>query len=172
MLKNGRPYTDENGAVDAALISDRPLEEIDKVARWINKNMVPARRKLNGHDSYGLKHVLQHDTGLYLTNNEFKDAMLLMGFAPVDPNALNWTYRAIFKPDVNDNPNPFFKWAAKMYAKEDSPRGDFVRDMLRDFEFPLMAHKEIISRYLSGACDGAISAFDELWSEYEAQVKK
>ena len=41
---------------------------------------------------YGLKHNLQRDTGLYLTNNEFKDAMLMCGYPPVDANKLNWYY--------------------------------------------------------------------------------
>lgn len=42
--------------------------------------------------SYGLKHILEHDTGIYLTNNEFKDAMLICGYEPVNPQELNWTY--------------------------------------------------------------------------------
>ena len=42
--------------------------------------------------SYGLKHILQRDTGLYLTNNEFKDAMLLCGYEPVNPDTINWNY--------------------------------------------------------------------------------
>lgn len=174
MLKNGRPYTNENGSIDDALISDRPLEEIDIVARWIDRNMEHGRKKMEGYSSYGLKHALQRDTGLYLTNNAFKDAMLLMGFDPIDPNVLNWEYRGVFKPDVNDNPNPFFKWAVKMYAEENSPRGDFVRDMRDDFSFPLMACVDIIRRYLdqNDACDRAVDVFESLWAEYEAQTKK
>lgn len=175
MLKDGRPYTNENGTVDDGLVTGRSLEEIDVVARWIHSNVAHGRRKMEGHDSYGLKHILQRDTGLYLTNNEFKDAMFLMGFKPVDPNALNWEYRGVFKPDVNDNPNPFFKWAVKVCVDERSPRGDFVRDMVRDFKFPLMANKDIILRYLDqscGACDGAVEAFEALWSEYEESVRK
>lgn len=29
MIKNGRPYSIENGSVDAALITEHPQEEID-----------------------------------------------------------------------------------------------------------------------------------------------
>lgn len=43
--------------------------------------------------SYGLKHILEKDTGLYLTNNEFKDAMLMCGYEPINPNELNWYYQ-------------------------------------------------------------------------------
>ena len=46
------------------------------------------------HDlNIGIKHLLERDTGIYLTNNEFKDAMLQAGYEPVDPNELNWHYR-------------------------------------------------------------------------------
>lgn len=31
------------------------------------------------YTSYGIKHILQSNTGIYLTNNEFKDAILLCG---------------------------------------------------------------------------------------------
>ena len=44
------------------------------------------------HTSYGLKHYLEHDTGIYVTNNAFKDAMLICGFEPADPHELNWHY--------------------------------------------------------------------------------
>jgi hypothetical protein len=93
MMKNNRPYSIENGWEDAALITDHPQAEIDLVMDWIRQNIVPGRTPLQERTSYGIKHILEHDTGLYLTNNEFKDAMLMAGFKPVDPNALNWTYR-------------------------------------------------------------------------------
>ncbi|MBR0060268.1 MAG: hypothetical protein IJP68_02200, partial [Selenomonadaceae bacterium] len=43
--------------------------------------------------SYGLKHYLQDEMDIYLTNNAFKDAMLQCGFEPVDWEELNWVYR-------------------------------------------------------------------------------
>ena len=39
-----------------------------------------------------MKHLLEHDTKIYLTNNEFKDAMMICGFEPMDPDMLNWIY--------------------------------------------------------------------------------
>lgn len=168
MIRNGRPYTNENGWEDSGLITDRSDDVKSEVESWIHKNIRTARKILSGRTSYGIKHLLEHDTGIYLTNNEFKDAMLLAGFSPVDPKELNWRYRIVLTRDINDNPSPFFKWA-KRYKKENSPCGDFVRDMLHDHDFPVTASHRSISSYLSriGACDGAFEAFEELWRAYE-----
>ena len=91
MIKNGRPYTNENGWEDSGLITEK--DEMDEVLDWIRVNFLPAKNVLHGHTSYGLKHILQDDTGIYLTNNEFKDAMMLCGYEPSNPNELNWHYR-------------------------------------------------------------------------------
>ena len=92
MLKNGRPYSNENGYVDDALITNRTQEEIDIVYRWIDMNLFPRKTTLTSYTSYGIKHILERDTGIYLTNNEFKDAMLMCGYKPTNPNDLNWCY--------------------------------------------------------------------------------
>src|SRR5574344_862299 len=92
MMKDGRPYSVENGSIDAALITAHPQQEIDAVFRWIDENISPRKTPLLSHTSYGLKHILESDIGIYLTNNEFKDAMLSCGYAPVNPDALNWSY--------------------------------------------------------------------------------
>lgn len=168
MIKMNRPYSIENGYIDDALITDRSLEDIDTVMKWKNNNIRPSNSVLSGRTSYGLKHLLKHDTGIYLTNNEFKDAMMYAGYFPVDANELNWHYRIILTRDVNDNPSPFFKWVLDKYTGANSPQGDFASDMAGDFSFPPVAHHGVIKRYLIhiGACDGAMRAFESLWSEY------
>ena len=167
MIKNNRPYTNENGHIDDGLITDKPETAIEAVSGWIRKNIRPAKRILQGRTSYGLKHTLEHDTGIYLTNNEFKDAMMLAGYHPVSPKELNWRYRIVLTRDINDNPSPFFRWAGK-FETDATPYGDFVRDMLHDFDFPIFAEHDIILRYLwrIGACSGAVDAFEELLREY------
>lgn len=92
MIKNGRPYSIENGYVDADLITDHPEDEQRIVMDWIRDNLLPRKTILYERTSYGLKHLLERDTGIYLTNNEFKDAMLFAGYEPSDPNEINWTY--------------------------------------------------------------------------------
>ena len=92
MLKNGRPYSNENGEIDDKLITERTKEEIDMVCDWIKTKLNRIKTPNYEKTSYGLKHILQRDTGLYLTNNEFKDAMLLCGYEPANPNTINWNY--------------------------------------------------------------------------------
>ena len=93
---------------------------------------------------------------------------MLAGYNPVSPNELNWRYRIFLTRELNENPSPFFIWA-KQWKKEASPCGDFVRDMLHDFNFPTAAEHTVILNYLRriGACCGAIKAFEELWRVYE-----
>jgi hypothetical protein len=92
MIKNGRPYINEKGVRDFALITERSLEEQEIVKDWIYNNIWARKTPMYKNTSYGIKHLLQSDVGIYLTNNEFKDAMLACGFKPVDQNALNWAY--------------------------------------------------------------------------------
>ena len=68
------------------------LAEQRKVLHWIRANVVPRKTPLNGHTSYGMKHVLEHRTNIYVTNNQFKEAMLLCGYYPVCVDELNWRY--------------------------------------------------------------------------------
>ena len=172
MIKFGRPYSNEtsDGSIDDALITERSDEEITAVGKWIRDNIRPAKKILDGHTSYGMKHILKHDTGIYLTNNEFKDAMLLTGYKPVNPNELNWRYRIVLTRDINNNPSPFFNWAKK-FAKEDNPYGDFAKDMLHEFDFPVLAEHDFILWYLKRkhACKEAKAVFEELWKMYQEE---
>lgn len=94
-IVNGRPYTENEGHVDKELLSDYEEEYRELVLAWIKENIKPARQA-HKKSSYGLKHYLTKDTGLYLTNNAFKDAMLIAGYFPVDASELNWHYRIKF----------------------------------------------------------------------------
>ena len=46
MIRNGRPYTNENGWEDAGLITDHPKEEQDIVLNWIRRNILPEDRSV------------------------------------------------------------------------------------------------------------------------------
>ena len=102
MMKDGRPYTNENGWEDSELITDLPGSIQIIVSQWIDEAFVPIKSANKRYTSYGLKHLLERKTGIYLTNNQFKDAMLREGYEPVNPNDLNWTYRI-------SNKSPVFK---------------------------------------------------------------
>ena len=92
MIIKGRPYSNENGYVDDDLITRHQQEKIDVVMNWIVENISPRKTPMTDCTSYGIKHLLERDTHIYLTNNEFKDAMLQAGYKPVDPDELNWCY--------------------------------------------------------------------------------
>lgn len=77
---------------DEALLTELSKEEQMQVLDWIEENIVPRKTAYEGVSSYGLKHILTRDTGIYLTNNQFKHAMLLAGFKPVRSYMLNWHY--------------------------------------------------------------------------------
>jgi len=62
---------------------------------WIMSNIEPHRTK--GYrcirSSYRLKHDFERSrAGFYITNGQFKKAMMLSGFEPKDRNALNWHF--------------------------------------------------------------------------------
>ena len=98
---NGRPYTEGDNRLLTNLSEDDQKIALD----WIRKNIHPRKTPLASPTSYGLKHYLERDTKLYLTNNQFKDAMLMCGFFPVDEHALNWAYCISKKSPAFLNPS-------------------------------------------------------------------
>lgn len=92
--ENGEPMTLESeGHVDDKLITNLSDDEQKLVLDWIRVSFMPIKTVNKRHTSYGLKHLLQHETGLYLTNNQFKHAMLLSGYYPEKAGDLNWCFR-------------------------------------------------------------------------------
>jgi hypothetical protein len=73
-------------------LSLTPIEK-EKLSTWITEKMKPAKSFNMNHTSYGLKHLFERDTGIYVSNGQFKGAMLLHGFEPKDVLALNWIYK-------------------------------------------------------------------------------
>lgn len=87
--EDGHPYSYKN---DNALISDLPQEEQDKAIEWVGKYCREAKALNRNHTSYGLKDILAAYTGYYITNNQFKDLMLLCGYRPKNENEQNWEF--------------------------------------------------------------------------------
>ena len=85
--KNGR-----EACYDKELFTDLKPEEQRKIIAWISNNIKHRKTPNYRHTSYGLKHIFTRDTGIYVTNNAFKDAMLDCGFEPIDETELNWCY--------------------------------------------------------------------------------
>ena len=58
---------------------------------WIRLAIEPAKTTGPG-SSYGIKHAFE-EVGFYISNGRFKGAMLAAGYAPVNPDELNWELR-------------------------------------------------------------------------------
>ena len=111
MIRNGRAYTlkTENGLGDecAQITDGATMGCIDTagfmslVFGWIHDHISPANRTYTKSSSYGFKHMVENYTGHYITNNQFKDAMLLCGYHPVKADETNWLFKIKF-PKMNE----------------------------------------------------------------------
>ncbi len=64
----------------------------EKAVKWVEANIFPRKTPFLDSSSYAMKHVLQERTNIYMTNNQFKELMLLCGFYPVKVDELNWHF--------------------------------------------------------------------------------
>jgi hypothetical protein len=72
-----------------------------EIEEWIARELVTG--PLAGpRSSYGLKHIFHRlPGGFYMTNGQFKGAMLAAGYEPVDRCELNWRFGFAFaNPDL------------------------------------------------------------------------
>lgn len=169
MIKNNRPYTDENGFIDKELLTDLNGFDIHIVSEWIKRNIKRSENVDYRHTSYGLKHILEEDTGIYLTNNQFKDAMLLAGYEPANSCDLNWNFRIVLKKEVVTIPNPFIKYLYVINESLNKAERHFFEDALMDRKFPVFADRGIILNHLifKDADENCIRVFKKLWRDYK-----
>ena len=97
-IRNGVPWTSN----DEGLLTDLTKEEQEIVLNWIRDNIRATKTPLKSRSSYGIKHLMTDDTKIYVTNNQFKHAMLLCGYEPVEDYKLNWCYRISRKSPAFD----------------------------------------------------------------------
>jgi len=65
------------------------------VEKWIKEHILSQKKPNNRHTSYGIKHLFEEDkenSGFYMSNGEFKGALLACGFKPVNEHIMNWKY--------------------------------------------------------------------------------
>lgn len=67
-------------------------QEQEKLLSWIKENFIPRKTINYNYKSYGLKHLIQHDKGIYTTNEQFKKAMLLCGFKVGNTKKKSWNF--------------------------------------------------------------------------------
>lgn len=89
-MEDNGPNSGLNSAAD---FDTMRTEKQETLLRWIRTHLFPDTNK-HPMTSYGLKHLFEEAPGgFYITNGEFKGAALVAGFKPLDPTALNWSYR-------------------------------------------------------------------------------
>ena len=75
---------------------DLPAHTQQRVLKWITANLIPTKSTYRLPSSYRLKTIYAGQTAdgndNYLTNGEFKGAMLKAGFHAEDESALNWRF--------------------------------------------------------------------------------
>ena len=62
------------------------------VITWREKYFTRSKTMYLDICSYGLKQILEQDTGIYLTNGQFKGAMILSRFTSKNIDELNWYF--------------------------------------------------------------------------------
>lgn len=152
---------------DPARFDELDVLEKEQLIAWITKQYEPATG-ICPKTSYGLKHDFKRDSGMFVLNGVMKGALLSLGFVPVNTAKQNWNFRMKVKI-----PDGFYKWATSNFLLEDSPLGDFARDMEKDFRFPRAAKtKKEIQFYLDArfACQEAKDSFCKLWNIYREEM--
>lgn len=100
IIENGRPVTISGDDRDAFLMADlsdeKRVEVMNILRNWFEVSTKTSLR----HTSYGMKHWLEDAVGCYISNNQFKDAMLSLGFEPSDYSELNWCFKVKPTPEL------------------------------------------------------------------------
>ncbi len=62
---------------------------------WVKNRLMPVRTapRRGMMSSYELKHIMERENGLYVTNGQFKGAMQQAGFKAYNTSDINWLYR-------------------------------------------------------------------------------
>ncbi|MBP1920965.1 hypothetical protein [Youngiibacter multivorans] len=68
-------------------------EDKETVIRWIEDNLIQSKTFNQAYTSYGLKHYMENDTGIYVCNGAFKGCMMMMGYEPKDIRTQNHIYK-------------------------------------------------------------------------------
>ena len=65
--------------------------------------------------------------------------------------------------------HPFVVWVREHHGKDDTPLGDFARELDRSWEFPTTGDRAKLRDSLEdiGVEEWVLTCFDEAWAEYE-----
>jgi hypothetical protein len=67
-------------------------EEKEALQYWIEHAIQPAPKVDARHSSYGLKHDYERETKVYVSHAQFKGAMLIAGYQPIEKSEQSWHF--------------------------------------------------------------------------------
>ena len=69
---------------------------------WCETMFEPRQNPLAGHSAYGMKHIFQKDTGEYVTEEVFTEAMIRCGYNSVMTNGMPYLFCVSKKSEAFD----------------------------------------------------------------------
>lgn len=118
--------------------------------------------------SYGMKQNAMSTTGIYIFDNQFREAQKLERFEPCRQEGETLFYAVTYG---KINPQPFLKWVKRHYLGKGSPKGNFAKVISLASEqetFPEDANLDITISSLQTryACSETIQTATNRWKEY------
>ena len=92
-IRNGAPLTTNDHYTLADL--DPPVQRM--VLEWIADNILPGNESDEIHHGT-LKHQMEYDIGVYVSGNQFKDAMLKSGYVPLHTDSVPILHEKVSSP--------------------------------------------------------------------------
>lgn len=77
--------------------------EKELLIKWIKNNLIKRKTINNTISSYGLKHYFEKEkNAFYITNNQFKGAMIFCDYIIKDVDELNWHFNISIKNSIKN----------------------------------------------------------------------
>lgn len=79
--------------LDTSLVKDLNPKDRSMLFKWLSWHLVSQETPNVNYNSNYLKVMFENDTNIHLTENQFKNAMLICGFEPTNPKKWLWTFK-------------------------------------------------------------------------------
>jgi len=80
------------------------IDQKEELQSWIKGRFIHCKTINKTYTSYGYKHIFENDRhGFYISNEQFKGAMLEAGYIPRDKLSKNWNFYVKFFTLANDD---------------------------------------------------------------------
>lgn len=77
-----------------------PRERQELVIRWLDWNLIHTEEVNHGYSATEMKAILKDRTGIHLSEMQFREAMMHVGYMPEDEQAMEWYFRVDKKSPI------------------------------------------------------------------------